>query len=296
MSDCTFVMLAGPNDAPFLELTFNHLTRTCSYNFHEVIIVADDLPSSSADSTALLTFQTTLERLLSQRTLTRCVFLSDIDRKRRQLARKYFGGSVTKARDHRGVPLFGWAAGIEAAETKYVVHFDSDILLHQAAGSNWINMGIGLAEEDTSALFISPLPGPPTSDGSLHGQDTVPSRDSHGNFRFKTFSSRRFLVSKERLESLLPTPAVHISRKRRALMQLGHGNSILPWEVSVSRALLESDHYRVHLASPTAWTLHSPDHGPDWVRSLPDTILRIEQGRYPNAQAGHYDLILSAWR
>ena len=292
-------MLAGPGDSAFVEMTLKHLLRTCSFPFHEVIIVADDLPRkggrSAEDAVDVQGLQKTLNRLCKEGTVSRYVLLSAIDRERERLSRKYFGARIAKVRDHRGVPLFGWIAGLETAETKFVVHFDSDILLHQDTGFNWIGAGMSLIDEDPTAMFVSPLPGPPTSDGKLHGQACAHTRDAHGNFRFKTFSSRRFLVSKERLAGLLPTPVAHSSNKRRVLMRLGLGNSVLPWEESVSRALAESDCYRVHLACPDAWAVHSPDHGPDWLRALPDIIKRVEEGRYPREQAGYYDLILSAW-
>jgi hypothetical protein len=77
-------------------------------------------------------------------------------------------------RDHRGVPLFGWIAGLEAAQTDFVVHFDSDLLLHQAPGHSWIDAGMALIQEDPLAMFVSPLPGPPASDGSVKDQAVAP--------------------------------------------------------------------------------------------------------------------------
>jgi hypothetical protein len=300
MADCTFVTLAGPGDTAFVGITLPHLLRMCSFPFHEVLIVVDDLPKESGRSTKqpdkMLSFQETLDGLRRDGTVIRKVLLSAVERERERLSRKYFGTRIKNARDHRGVPLLGWIAGLDAAKTKFVVHFDSDILLHQDTGFSWIEVGKRLIEQDSTTMFVSPLPGPPTTDGGLLGQVIAPERDSRGNFRFKTFSSRRFLVDKDRLENLLPTPDAHTSWKRRALMRLGIGNSLLPWEVSVSRALARSPYYRVHLSSPKAWSLHSPDHGRDWLQALPEIVRRVEEGQYPREQAGYYDLILSAWR
>ena len=102
-------------------------------------------------------------------------------------------------------------------------------------------------------------------------------------------------MNRRRFEKLLPTPLRYISLKRRLLMQFGFGNALGNWEQSVSCALQASEYDRVHLGSPKAWALHCPDHGRDWLRSLPAVIQRVEQGRYPTEQGGHYYLMLPAW-
>ena len=296
MSECTFVLLAGPRDTGFLKDTLQHLLRMCSFRFGEILVVADDLPrgNRSPDPDIQNSRLTgLLQRLTRDKTITRCIHLSEIASD--GLAEKYFGSRVSTMRDHRGIPLFGWIAGIEAAQTDFVVHFDSDVLLHQAPGHSWLHTGMTLMQEDPLTMFVSPLPGPPSCDGSLRAQAAAPALDNQGNFRFKTFSSRRFLLSKQRFEELLPTPLRYISIKRRLLMQVGFGNAILPWEYCISCALQESKYYRVHLRSPRAWALHCPDHSHTWLRSLPVVIKRVEEGQYPAEQGGHYDLMLPAW-
>jgi hypothetical protein len=144
-------------------------------------------------------------------------------------------------------------------------------------------------------MFVSPLPGPPSVDGGLRGQRTDPTVGNDGHFRFKTFSSRRFLTNKRRFEAILPTPLQYTSLKQRALMGVGLGNALLTWEDCVSRRLQGSGYCRLHLRNPEAWTIHCPDHGPDWRQRLPSIIKRIETGDYPPAQGGYYDLILNAW-
>lgn len=295
MPECTFVLLTNPNDVQFVNEIIQHLLRMCSIHFREVIVVADDLPQARATSPKHCHVQLfeLIEELLHNNTVSRCVRLSTIPSL--TLASKYFGSQISATRDHRGVPLFGWIAGLESAKTDFVVHFDSDILLHQAKGHDWINEGITLIQEDPLAMFVSPLPGPPTPDRKFFDQDFPPTFDKRGNFRFKTFSSRRFLVSKDRLDNLLPTPMQYISNKRRLLMQFGLGNALWTWEYCVSYALERSKYYRVNLRSPNAWAIHCPNHGRAWLRYLPALIKEVECGNYPVEQGGHYDLLLSAW-
>ena len=115
------------------------------------------------------------------------------------------------------------------------MHFDSDILLHQRAGHSWLADAMTVMRRDPSAMFVAPRPGPPTIDGGLRGQYVAPTYDEAGNFRFKQFSSRRFLVSKRRFDAVLPTPLLYTSRRDRVLMGLGFGNAVQMWEECVAR-------------------------------------------------------------
>ena len=304
MSDCSFVLLASPRDTDFVKNILPHLLRMCSFSFRDVIVVADDLPKGirlQEEENLHAQFFEMVQEWQRDSTISKCLRLSTISCDR--LAEKYFGSRISAMRDYRGVPLFGWIAGLDAAESDFVVHFDSDILLHQASDYNWIEAGMDLIQEDPLAMFVSPLPGPPSSDGKFYNQPVCPTLDKHGNLRFKTFSSRRFLLSKRRFDKLLPTPSQYlstkrrllISTKRRLLMQTGLGNALRNWERCVSCTLQESSYYRVHLRSPKAWAIHCLDRGDAFIRSLPALIQRVEDGHYPVEQGGHHDLVLPVW-
>ena len=295
MTECTFSMLAGPGDISHVERILRHLLKMCAFDFREVIVVEDDCPKKGRSTNDGRRLHEVMERLRRDGLVSRSVLLSSLDRDRTRLSTKHFGSVLPSARDYRGVPLFGWVAGLEAARTDFLVHFDSDVLLHQQTGFSWIEAGAKLIAHDSHVMFVSPLPGPPTTDGGLRGQLVDPIIDRDGNFRFKTFSSRRFLVSKQRFEKMLPTPGDWMSIQNRALMRLGFRNRLVTWEECVSRALQKSEFDRVHLRCPQAWAIHCLDHGQEWLARLPGIIARIEAGDYPAAQAGHYDLILSAW-
>lgn len=284
-----FCMLAGPADAGFAETILRHLLRASAFDFHKVIFTVDDLPNRKYNSSEI---RALADRLVSEGVITDRVLLSEIDHA--SLTKKYFGKTLRHRRDHRGVPLLGWAAGIEQSDAQYVVHYDSDILLHQQHDANWIRSGIALLEKEPTVMFVAPRPGPPTADGQLLGQATQPRIDAAGNFWFKTFSSRRFLVDKNRLEGLLPTPIVPISPKRALLDQLGIGNPCSPWEASVDRKLVTSSYHRVHLGGG-GWSLHCPNHGIGFRETLPEVVAMVEQGYHPADQAGQYDLKLESW-
>jgi hypothetical protein len=294
-NDCTFSMLASTADAPFIAMSVRHLLRMCAFHFQDVVIVVDDLPKDGHDAVEARGLLAILEGMHAEGIVSRILRLSTVHENERQLSQKYFGCVLPRPRDRRGIPLLGWVAGLEDARTDFVVHFDSDILLHQRSGHSWLTEAMTLLRQDASAMFVAPRPGPPAADGSLQGQQVAPTRDENGNFRFKQFSSRRFLVSKRRFDALLPTPLLYTSRRDRVLMQLGYGNALQMWEECVSSVLRRSSYYRVHLANPNAWSVHCKEHSPRWLAALPAILERVEAGEFPEAQAGHYNLQLSHW-
>jgi hypothetical protein len=293
--DCTFSMLAAPSDWSFVDLVLRHLLRMCAHDFRDVLVVVDDLPKKGRPADAAHNLQAILSDMQRDAVISRVVNLSAVHQDSERICQKYLGRVPPVGRDRRGIPLLGWIAGLDAARTDFVVHFDSDILLHQDAGHRWLTDAMHLMRCDASAMFVAPRPGPPTPDGGLRGQPSDPTFDSRGNFRFKHFSSRRFLVSKRRLEAFLPTPLLYTTRRDRVFMRLGFGSAFQTWEECVSVALKRSDYFRVHLHNPGAWSLHCKDHSPEWVAALPAIIARVERGEWPEAQAGRYELRLSDW-
>lgn len=289
MTECTFVFLTSPLDVQFAKYTLTHLLKMSAYRFREVIAVADDLPRrtiSDRHPATLESFSALLRELQDTGLITRCIHLSAVSHNE-ELARKHFGSRVLALRDGRGIPLFGWIAGIEAANTEFVVHCDSDMLLHQR-GHSWIDEGIGLIEADPLVMFVSPLPGPPTPDGTFPAQQIPFTFDIEGRLRFATtFSSRMFLLKKSRFETMLPT--------RLLSFQTTGGNYVCTWEKSVSSTLSLSRFCRVHLRTENAWLMHCLDRSSDWLNLLPSIIEKVEEGSYPPSQAGYFDLILSMW-
>ena len=47
-----------------------------------------------------------------------------------------------------------------------MLHYDSDMLLHQQKDYSWVDEGIKLMEEHPEIMAIRPLAGPPTKDGT----------------------------------------------------------------------------------------------------------------------------------
>jgi hypothetical protein len=287
-------MLLGPQDIKSFPLIYRHLQKTFGHLVSETLLILDTLPPAHAHEVERLNQVVAIT--MRDAESTRVVDLGREAHRFPVWAQKHFGSPIQEPRDYRGVPLFGWIAGLEHATTKYVLHCDSDVLVHCAAGYDWLGAAIQLIEGSKDAMFIAPLPGPPSGNGVLYGQLVQPKKDENGNFRFSTFSSRRFLASKSRLEQLLPCAPLYRSPVRRMLMMAGGPSAIVPWESSVGEALQQSGKWhRVHTADPRCWTMHCADHTQQWIEGLPSIISRVERGWFPPQQAGKYDLILTEW-
>jgi len=262
--------------------------------FTERLLVLDQLPGARSPRLVNVESTRALSDLVQNGWIDRVVELREDDTRSRQACMEHFQKKLRHCRDHRGVPLLGWAVALQAASHDVVAYFDSDMLVHQEAGKSWISEAVEVMRKDSTAMFLAPLPGPPSPLGLLD-QAECPQLDDRGNYRFKSFSSRRFLVSKSRLRQLLPVPPLYASWKRRIYGATGGPSPYLPWETCIDAALRASPFYRVHLSSPSAWSLHSPQHSPEWIAALPQIVAAVEKGSYPPDQAGHYDLQLDLW-
>jgi hypothetical protein len=284
---CAMAVLAGPADVEYFRRITAHLKRTAHFQFSETLLVLDTMQRHK--SKALLAAARAMQ---AANEIDRYVELEP--RMDIALAHKHFVQPPKRSRDDRGIPLFGWIAGIENATTDYLFHSDSDILIHSAANFSWVNAAIDVMEHDSSIMFVAPLAGPPNAIG-LVGQKVAPIIDEAGNYRFKTFSSRHYVVNRRRFEKLLPLPPLHTSEWRKLVMRLGGPSSLRPWEKHIELSLASSEFFRIHLKDSRAWGLHCPDHGPRWRQNLPSIIAAVERGDFPRAQAGYYNLRLEDW-
>ena len=144
---------------------------------------------------------------------------------------------------------------------------------------------------------MQPRSGPPHRDGRLRQQEEAGEayeRDDRGIFRFKTFSSRVFLIDRRRFGRLLPLrpplPLLEVLRN-----YLTRHNTMPEWETMVGCRLRKTAFIRADLMSPRAWTLHPDERGERFEAALPGVIARIEAGDYPPEQGGYYDLLLDLW-
>ena len=171
------------------------------------------------------------------------------------------------------------------------------MIFYEAPGFSWIQEGIRIMEENDDILCILPKGGPPSSDKSLNqGTTTYQIDEERGLYLFKNFTSRHYLIHRERFLSLLPLETIWLSW-REPLKRIVFGNGkMLCWETMVEKAVAKSSFWRADLMTDQAWSLHPGDRSEEFYNLLPEIIKRVNSNQFPEDQRGHFDLRLTDWK
>ncbi len=310
LPSCSLWIFVARTDVSFILHTIPHLVKMCNFPFEERVLAVDTAPlmGDKVNRPGIGTMEQLrecTEKLLIAGVVDRVVDINYNSSDRDRLYRKHFGTSIRCTHNFKGYPILGSIFTIESCKSDYMLHFDSDMLLHQQPNYSWIEEGVQLMQQHPQMMFVRPLAGPPTKDGKIYqyiAYETI----SEQFFKFKFFGSRVYLLDCKRFDRLLPLPVIWHSYRNEWLNNLpvqlqtflnnmtGKGK-LNSWEVMVSKKLEQTEYYRGDLTTPNAWTLHPKDRSSAFIQALPRIIARIEAGDYPPQQAGHYDLISELW-
>jgi hypothetical protein len=299
---CDLSILVSRIDTRFMLQTVAHIVRACRYPFTRRVLVVDTAPLGRRYARRPnIGTPDDLRRCCAELVAAGVIdAIAPIDYSpefRRRMYRKHCRGPMRQTHSSGGYPILGSIFAVEESRSDYLVHFDSDMLLYQAPGFNWISEGIRLMREHPDLLAVLPRSGPPAADDRLRQQEETGERydrDPRGLFAFRTFTSRVFLIDRRRFERVLPI------RSRLPLIPLLRNyltsyNTMPEWEVMVGYRLREVGMIRADLATRQAWTIHPDDRGERFEKALPRIIARVEAGDYPPEQGGRYDLVLDRW-
>ncbi len=308
---CSLSIMVARTDISFMMQTIPHLVRMCDFPFDRKVLVVDTAPLSGdkVNRPGIGTMEELREccaKLIRQGVMDEAIDMNYSPEYRRRMYQKHFGTSrLIPTHNYKGYPILGSIFSIEEVPGDFIVHFDSDMLLHQAQGYNWIRAGMEILEKRAEVAFVRPLSGPPSSEGNFF-QKYDYSLDPDGFYRFKFFGSRTFLVNRNKLENLLPLPILWRGYRYRwlsklpssfltTLNQVFQRGKLDSWEVMISQKLETTQYIRATLQDPRAWTLHPINRGTEFITYLPRLIERVEAGDFPPEQGGYYDLKLAAW-
>lgn len=315
-------ILIARTDLPYLHKTIPHLIRTCNYPFVEKVLALDTAPllgdkryrygTGSQDD-----IRQAGEALVAAGVMDRIVEIDYDPERVNQVYTKYFGSQqAQQMQEHthnwKGSTVYASLYCIEEAASDYYLHFDADMLLYQSPQFNWIEEAIQRLKAVPTISAIRPLCGPPHPQGQLKNRPLQ--KDDRGFYAHKNFSMRAYLVDRKRFAQLSPIPlswkfkpmwsrwlpnplqtvSAKVERQVRKQTRYIQG-AIASFEPMTSQRLKETDYIRADLVSPEAWTIHPAQHSSEFIQSLPKLIEFIEQGFYPDEQAGNYDLNLPVW-
>lgn len=224
---------------------------------------------------------------------------------REAVRRRYFGSSAdVPEKAYDGGPLHAYFYGLLRADADYVVHMDSDMLF--GGGSRaWLDEAIGWLEQTPDALFASPLPGPPTVDGSLAdlhryfpGSEALPRPTrlaaDYPAYGFHSVSTRIFVLDQRRFDARVGAlEIVRPNAKRRLRARIYRQSPLsLPAEELFTAAMRRHGLRRIDFlgSGKGMYSLHPPYRSETFYRELPGLIARIVAGDIPDAQRGDYDV------
>ena len=197
----------------------------------------------------------------------------------------------------RGYPIYGSFKQFINTEAKYILHLDCDMIFYEDPAFSWVQEGIRIMEENEDILCILPRGGPPTKDGSLHqGTTSYEVDEKRGLYLFKNFTSRHYLIHRERFLSLLPLKPLWLSWREPIKSRLFGNGKMLCWETMVEHALVKSDLWRADLMTDQTWSIHPGDRSAEFYQLLPQITDSVNRNEFPEEQRGHFDLRLSDWK
>jgi len=133
----------------------------------------------------------------------------------RALNKRYAGNGTSWSHDHLGHAFSAYFAGWDQPRTRYVAHFDADILLYQEEGYSWLEAALAALQQDSTLLAVSPRIAPPI--GTVQDSRMVRTElDGSGwvsswrldpvkqGWRSDWFSTRCHLMDLERLRAICP--------------------------------------------------------------------------------------------
>lgn len=215
-----------------------------------------------------------------------------------ELARRYARPGMTSTHDYGGCAFMGYWAALHFPTTRFVLHYDADVVLHQTPGFDWADAALRVWERYPQAIAASPRISPPWTDDAA---DDAPSRHEGrplervaDGWLNDWFSTRGMLVDRDRLAPHLP-----LVRGWRALdcalrRLLDRGYPPSP-EVLLFRVLGPRGQRRLNLASRDAWMLHPHSKPPAYLALLPALLAAVAAGRVPEAQRGESEIDVAAW-
>ena len=213
-----------------------------------------------------------------------------------ELSRTYLRPWVRETHDYGGCALMAYLAAFARCRTRWLLHYDADMLLYQAPGYDWAVAARAAIADDPAIVAAIPRPSPPALDqpDAPSGHERLALRPHPAGWLNAWFSTRCSLIDLERLRPCLPLLQGRIYWETLAAKILRRGYPRAP-EIMLFRRLGAAGRRRLTLRDRRAWLLHPANKDAAFVAALPGLLAATGAGRYPAAQGGRQDLDLPRW-
>ena len=311
VDSCSLWIMVARIDVAFMMQTIPNLVRMCNHYFVEKVLAIDT--ASLSGEKAQRPHQRTIEqlydcceRLKALGIIDKIITIEYSKKYHQKIYKKHFGIPwIKETHNYKGYPILGSMFCMEEAKGDYFLHFDSDMLLYQKKGFDWIAKGIDILNKYPEIMWIRPAAGPQTKANNIYDEYCA-EKNSTGFYKLKGFSSRCYLIERRRFEKILPLKIIWAKKQGKKKDRLPRqfikisnyitGSGILDsWENMVSESINRKSFYRADIFPENAWTLHPHTRSDEFINNLPLIIEKIEKGWFPKEQAGYYNLKLQYW-
>jgi len=296
-ADASLLINLSAGDATYGYLTVKALAQAHREAVKDIVIVIDSIKAPFAtfydhakryaeprysDNIRMIT--EAAYKLKAEGLADKIIELKAGDPSIKKLASQFFKNRVKETHDFRGAPITAYMVGLANCDTKYVVRYDGDIILHQLPGTDWILEGIKSLEIEKDIIAISPCPSPQKSIDLVGEKFT----DIHW------FSTRCLLLNKELF--MQQRPLIDIKYWPELTARRILKRTYPPAFESIITKSLKSKLFKTrYLVQEDAWFIHPEDKGKLFLELLPGIIENVRAGKFPPVQAGNETVDLSAW-
>lgn len=304
--ELVFQVSLAPVDLPHARHILPHQIRQWRDQVDRIVLTVDTRPGSGRYSDGWREheagFRSLLETVVANERNIDVVAVDYSEAAEEAVSNAFLGGQDVPLKDSYGAPFYAYLFGLMAADARYVLHADAD-MLYGGGSQVWLREAVAVLHERTDVLLAGPFPGPPTTDRTIpsHVAARHAGSQRHGSLplledlptpglRFSHMSTRSFLIDLERFHNTVGTLRVESTAPPR--WSGGRSPGAAPLEVSISRALRDHDQTRLDLlgTDPGMWVVHPPYRTDAFLRDLPALIGRVENGDVPEGQRGDFDL------
>lgn len=235
------------------------------------------------------------KQLLKDKIVSEVIYLYPNDPLFKEISKKYLNNQYNCTHSAGGTANMSYWAGIELSKTKFVLHYDGDMILYQKKGYSWAEEALNLMETEKNVIIaVSRLSPPiPNSDLTLfyEGRQST----SFGKYWLDDwFSTRHFLLNKDKFQNFLPLVRGKIILE---LLLRKYGRRAFPIdpEILLFKSLGSRGCKRLILKNENAWVTHPYDKPDRYIAIIKDMIYEISNGAFPEAQQGYENIDLDAW-
>ncbi|MES2267309.1 MAG: hypothetical protein V4520_11135 [Bacteroidota bacterium] len=306
MDDVTLQINISPGDINYAHLTVPALVSQHT-NIKKRLLVVDRcrpqkttildpdvrFPAEKFEKDAQ-TITSIANNLLAVGVVSDLYFLDPGDPVIKRLSEKYLRGLYETTHGAGGMVNMGYWIGFDLPNTKYLLHYDGDIMLYQQPGYDWVKNAINEMEPKPEVLMAVPRLCPPIAADMPSAHEGRPFQSYDNYWINDWFSTRHFLLDKRRLEKCLPLVRGRVMIELLIRKYAGRAFPLDP-EILMFKSLSPRGVKRLMLKSQNVWLLHPVIKSPAFLEKLPQIIAAISAGKYPEEQKGLENIDLDAW-